>query len=51
MLVYHEIVNDMFGDEPVAITYCPLTGTAQGFERGETTFGVSGDPVNSNLIM
>ena len=51
MLVYHEIVNDMFGDEPVAITYCPLTGTAQGFERGETTFGVSGDLVNSNLIM
>ena len=51
VLVWHEIVNDTFGDEPVAVTYCPLTGTAQGFGRGETTFGVSGDLVNSNLIM
>jgi hypothetical protein len=35
----------------VSITYCPLTGTAQGFERGDTTFGVSGRLVNSNLVM
>lgn len=51
ILVWHEIVNDTIGGEPVAVTYCPLTGTAQGFYRGETTFGVSGDLVNSNLIM
>ena len=51
ILVWHEIVNDAFDGEPVAVTYCPLTGTAQGFERGETTFGVSGLLVNSNLIM
>ena len=51
VLVFHEIVNDEIDGEPVAVTYCPLTGTAQGFERGETTFGVSGLLVNSNLLM
>lgn len=51
VLVFHEIVNDVIGGEPVAVTYCPLTGTAQGFERGESEFGVSGRLVNSNLIM
>jgi hypothetical protein len=51
ILVWHEIVNDEIGGEPVAVAYCPLTGTAQGFERGETTFGVSGLLVNSNLLM
>jgi hypothetical protein len=51
LLSHHEIVNDEVGGEPVAVTYCPLTGTAQGFRRGDTTFGVSGRLVNSNLIM
>ena len=51
VLVYHEIVNDVLAGQSVAITYCPLTGTAQGFERGENEFGVSGQLVNSNLIM
>ena len=51
ILVWHEIVNDTVGGDPVAVTYCPLTGTAQGFERAETTFGVSGQLVNSNLLM
>jgi hypothetical protein len=51
VLVQHEIVNDVIGGDPVAVTYCPLTGTVQGFERGEVEFGVSGDLVNSNLIM
>lgn len=51
ILVQHEIVNDVVGGEPVAVTYCPLTGTAQGFYRGGTEFGVSGRLVNSNLIM
>ncbi|WP_276300538.1 DUF3179 domain-containing protein [Halorussus lipolyticus] len=51
ILVHHEIVNDVVGDEPVSVTYCPLTGTAMGFERGETTFGVSGKLVNNNLVM
>ncbi|RQH03476.1 DUF3179 domain-containing protein [Natrarchaeobius oligotrophus] len=51
ILVHHEIVNDEVGGDPVAVTYCPLTGTAMGFDRGETTFGVSGHLLNSNLVM
>ena len=51
ILAQHEIVNDVVGGEAVSVTYCPLTGTAMGFRRGETEFGVSGDLVNNNLIM
>lgn len=51
ILAQHEIANDTVGGKNVAVTYCPLTGTAIGYERGGTTFGVSGDLVNSNLIM
>lgn len=51
ILVWHEIVNDEIGGETVSITYCPLTGTALGFQRGDTELGVSGKLVNSNLIM
>ena len=51
ILVWHEIVNDVLDGDRVAVTYCPLTGTAQGFERGAAEFGVSGQLVNSNLIM
>lgn len=51
ILVWHEICNDTISDTPVSVTYCPLTGTVLGFERGGTTFGVSGRLVNNNLIM
>ncbi len=51
ILVLHEICNDIVDGTPVSVTYCPLTGTVLGFERGETTFGVSGRLVNNNLIM
>lgn len=51
ILVYHEIVNDRVGGLNVAISYCPLTATAQGFHRGSTTFGVSGQLLNSNLVL
>lgn len=55
ILVWHEIVNDEFSDEKVSITYCPLTGSAVAFEGTldtiNTTYGTSGDLVNSNLIM
>jgi len=51
ILAQHEIVNDVLGGTNVAVTYCPLTGTVQGFERGETTFGVSGRLINNNLVM
>lgn len=51
ILVWHEIVNDTVGGESVSVTYCPLTGTAQGFYRGDTEFGVSGRLINANLVM
>lgn len=56
ILVWHEIVNDEIKGEKIAVTYCPLTGSAVGF-RGRTrdgamlTFGTSGKLVNSNLLM
>lgn len=51
ILVHHEIVNDELAGDSIAVTYCPLTGTAMGFERGSVEFGVSGNLVNSNLVM
>ncbi|WP_219632366.1 DUF3179 domain-containing (seleno)protein [Haloechinothrix aidingensis] len=55
VLVWHEIVNDTFGDDHVAVTYCPLTGTTVGFtgtdERPDMTFGTTGNLINSNLLM
>ncbi len=54
ILDWHEIVNDDIGDLSVAVTYCPLTGTAIGWDRNlgstNTTFGVSGKLFNTNLI-
>jgi hypothetical protein len=56
ILVWHEIVNDEVKGEKIALTYCPLTGSAVGF-RGRSrdgamlTFGTSGKLVNSNLLM
>lgn len=51
ILVWHEIVNDTIAGTPISATYCPLTGTVQGFYRGTTTFGVSGRLINNNLVM
>ena len=51
ILVHHEVVNDTIGDDPVVVTYCPLTGTVLAFKRGTTTFGVAGTLLNSNLIL
>lgn len=51
IVVYHEIVNDRVGGLSVSVTYCPLTATAQVFERGTTTLGTSGQLLNSNLVM
>lgn len=54
ILDWHEIINDEVDSHPVAIIYCPLTGTGTGWERtinGEVaTFGVSGLLYNSNII-
>ena len=55
ILVWHEIVNDDVGGKPLAITFCPLCGSAIVFDReidGEVVdFGVSGFLYESNLLM
>jgi hypothetical protein len=52
ILVWHEIVNDTIDGESVAITYCPLTGSAICYANlDNNTFGTSGSLLNSNLVM
>jgi len=55
ILVWHEIVNDVVGRQPVAVTYCPLCGTAMVFSRelpGATlSFGVSGLLYQSDVLL
>ena len=55
ILNWHEIVNDRFGDERIAVTYCPLCGTGIAYVARAggrtTTFGVSGLLYNSDLLL
>jgi len=55
IMTRHEIVNDRFGDQPIAVTFCPLCNSAVAFDRrvdGEVLrFGVSGLLRNSDLVM
>ena len=55
VMLWHEIVNDTVGGEPVTITYCPLCNTAIGYYRqlGDRIFdfGTSGRLYNSALVM
>ena len=55
ILVWHEIVNDVVGGVPVAVTFCPLCNTAIVFERTLEgvvyDFGTSGKLRNSDLVM
>lgn len=55
LLSLHEIVNDVVGGIPVAVTWCPLCYTAIAFDRrldGQVlTFGVSGYLYYNNLVM
>ena len=55
ILDWHEIVNDVLGNFPITLSYCPLTGTAFAWERDsdspDSTFGVSGLLYNSNLLL
>lgn len=52
---WHEVVNDTFGELPVAITFCPLCGTGMAFEARSDTmeleFGVSGLLYNSDVLL
>jgi hypothetical protein len=55
ILVWHEIVNDELAGQAIAVTYCPLCGTAMVFNRQvgnrTLTFGVSGLLHNSDVLM
>jgi Protein of unknown function (DUF3179) len=55
ILTRHEIVNDVVGGTPVAVTFCPLCNSAIAFDReldGTVyDFGVSGFLRNSDLVM
>lgn len=55
ILDYHELVNDTFGDQPVAVSYCPLCGTGMVFnpkvQGMHLVFGVSGLLYNNDLLM
>ncbi len=55
ILTWHEIVNDVVGGTPVAVTYCPLCNSAIVFDRrvdGKATeFGTTGKLRNSDLVM
>ncbi|AFY69763.1 hypothetical protein Pse7367_1472 [Thalassoporum mexicanum PCC 7367] len=48
---WHEIVNDRLGGVNITVSYCPLCDTILAFERGESTFGVSGKLYQSCLVM
>jgi hypothetical protein len=55
ILMWHEIVNDVVGGQPVAVTFCPLCNSGIVFDRvvdGVTLdFGTSGKLYKSDLVM
>ena len=55
ILTWHEIVNDVVGGVPVAVTFCPLCNAALVFDRRLDgvvhDFGTSGKLRNSDLVM
>jgi len=55
ILMFHEIVNDIVGGIPVAVTFCPLCNSAIVFDARlgefEFEFGTSGLLRHSDLIM
>jgi len=55
VLIWHEIVNDVLGGTPVAMTYCPLCNSGVAFDRtvgpDVLDFGTSGSLYQANLVM
>jgi hypothetical protein len=55
ILIWHEIVNDVVGGVPAAVTFCPLCNTSITFDRrleGTTyDFGTTGRLYRSALVM
>jgi hypothetical protein len=55
ILQNHEVVNEQLGDDPIAVTWCPLCASAVVYDRrvgGRTlTFGVSGKLADNDLVL
>ncbi len=55
LLVWHQVVNDLFDDRPIVVTYAPLTFTGSVFDLSEMSerplFHVSENVWNNNLLM
>jgi hypothetical protein len=55
ILMWHEIANDVLGDVPVVVTFCPLCNTALVFEREFDgvvhDFGTTGNLRFADLVM
>jgi len=55
ILQNHEVVNEVVGGDPVAVTWCPLCASAVVYDRrvdGEVlTFGVSGKLADNDLVL
>jgi hypothetical protein len=56
ILIWHEIVNDIVGGEPVSLTFCPLCNATIAFRRTQPDgqvldFGTTGNLRNSDLVM
>jgi hypothetical protein len=55
IMTWHEIVNDVVGGVPVAVTFCPLCNTALVFDRRHSghvlDFGTTGRLRHSDLVM
>jgi hypothetical protein len=55
IMAWHEIANDVLGDTPIAVTYCPLCDSAAVFDRRSNgaarEYGVSGMLYNSNMLL
>ncbi len=54
-LQFHEIVNDIVDGRPLAVTWCPLCGSAVVYDRRHRDrtleFGVSGKLADDDLVM
>jgi hypothetical protein len=55
ILVWHEVVNDVFGKTPILITYCSLCFSGNAYARTVNgvvaEFGVSGKLVDNHFIL
>lgn len=55
ILIWHEIVNDTIGEEPITVTFCPLCNSVVAFKRQVKAqvldFGTTGRLRKSDLIM